>query len=106
MASAPRTALNETKDGAFVRTDAGFRNQIKPDVEFPPEGVMLWRSQHAASVAANDLVGTTCGLHPSIAYADSYLTHTLLMLQLAATTCTYPTLAHGLAAACPPCTSR
>lgn len=36
--SKSRTALDETaKDGAFVRTDAGYRNQVTAGGEFPPE---------------------------------------------------------------------
>ncbi len=38
-AMAAVTALNETKDGAFVRSAAGFRHQIsqQPGAEFPAE---------------------------------------------------------------------
>lgn len=35
---APRTAVHETStDGAFVRTDAGFREIIAPGNKFEPE---------------------------------------------------------------------
>jgi hypothetical protein len=32
-----RTALDETKNGEFVRTAAGFRDTIAPNTRFPPE---------------------------------------------------------------------
>ncbi len=35
--SAARTALQELKEGAFVRTAAGYRSQIKPGTTFEPE---------------------------------------------------------------------
>ena len=35
--SSARTAVDETSNGAFVRTAAGFRNQIAPGTEFEPE---------------------------------------------------------------------
>ena len=43
MATGAVTALAEVKDGAFVRTSAGFRNQIQEGGQFPPEG------EHAAA---------------------------------------------------------
>lgn len=37
MAAKARTAVDETKNGAFVRTDAGFRHQVAPNTQFAPE---------------------------------------------------------------------
>ncbi len=38
MAAKGRTAVEETESGAFKRTDSEFRNWIRPDSEFAPEG--------------------------------------------------------------------
>jgi putative glutathione S-transferase len=37
MSGAARTAVDETANGEFKRTDAGFRNHIAPGTEFAPE---------------------------------------------------------------------
>lgn len=66
MSAKARTAVDETANGEFKRTDAGFRNYIAPDTEFPPEkgaccdfdffmnlagcAVCIWRQSAAVTV--------------------------------------------------------
>lgn len=86
-----RSALDETSNGEFKRTDSTYRDHIKMGTRFEPEGMSLRRTWYMLLIML--LVSTQCrhAFNMQLLFCD----FGLLCLQLEDTICTSHMLAHG-----------